>query len=79
MQLHRPEDGREFRQACTFSQWGSVTDGDNAPWAEWYELPKLLRTMEPVQMFPDWCGITRTEKGPQRDRDEFLWVHLIKA
>ena len=63
-----------FSQPCTFHLWGTVTDGDGTPWAEWYELPKLMRTMEPHRMRPSWCGITKSEDG----RGEFLWTELIK-
>ena len=63
-----------FSQPCTFHLWGAVTDGDGTPWAEWYELPKLMTTMEPHRMRPSWCGITKSEDG----RGEFLWTELIK-
>jgi SAM-dependent methyltransferase len=31
----------------SFSKWGEITDGPGTPWAEWYDLPKLLRMLEP--------------------------------
>jgi hypothetical protein len=32
-----------------FSHWGEVTDGPGTPWAEWYDLPKLLSMFEPAK------------------------------
>lgn len=31
-----------------FDQWGYITDGPGTPWAEWYDLPKLLELLEPA-------------------------------
>ena len=36
---------REGREP--FSKWGEMTDGAGTPWCEWYDLPKLLRMLEP--------------------------------
>jgi cyclopropane fatty-acyl-phospholipid synthase-like methyltransferase len=36
---------REGREP--FSGWGKITDGPGTPWAEWYDLPKLLKMLEP--------------------------------
>lgn len=30
-----------------FDLWGKETDGENTPWAEWYDLEKLLNLMKP--------------------------------
>jgi SAM-dependent methyltransferase len=38
---------REGRMA--FSRWGENTDGPGTPWAEWYDLPKLLKLLEPAK------------------------------
>jgi hypothetical protein len=32
-----------------FHKWGAMTDGADTPWAEWYDLPKLLSLLEPAQ------------------------------
>jgi len=32
-----------------FSYWGTLTDGPGTPWAEWYDLPKLLKLHEPAK------------------------------
>ncbi|UCH51025.1 MAG: class I SAM-dependent methyltransferase [Chloroflexota bacterium] len=32
-----------------FSVWGEFTDGPGTPWMEWYDLPKLLRRLEPAK------------------------------
>jgi len=36
---------REGREP--FSNWGTITDGPGTPWAEWYDVPKLLKLHEP--------------------------------
>jgi SAM-dependent methyltransferase len=49
IQLAYPESRwiREGRVA--FDRWGELTDGPGTPWAEWYELPKLLGLLEPAR------------------------------
>lgn len=32
-----------------FSQWGKSTDGEATPWAEWYDVPKLLKQLMPCR------------------------------
>jgi 2-polyprenyl-3-methyl-5-hydroxy-6-metoxy-1,4-benzoquinol methylase len=32
-----------------FSKWGEITDGPGTPWAEWYDLPKLLMLLRPAR------------------------------
>jgi 2-polyprenyl-3-methyl-5-hydroxy-6-metoxy-1,4-benzoquinol methylase len=32
-----------------FSEWGKHTDPGATPWCEWYELPKLLKMLEPAK------------------------------
>jgi 2-polyprenyl-3-methyl-5-hydroxy-6-metoxy-1,4-benzoquinol methylase len=32
-----------------FSKWGEITDGPGTPWAEWYDLPKLLKLLAPAE------------------------------
>jgi SAM-dependent methyltransferase len=32
-----------------FSKWGEITDGRGTPWAEWYDVPKLLKLFEPAK------------------------------
>jgi len=60
---------------CAFNVWGRITDGLEAPWAEWYELSKILDLVHPTQMEVEWCGHTRTAAG----KSEFLMASLIKA
>jgi len=38
---------REGREP--FNNWGTITDGSGTPWAEWYDLPKLLKLHEPAK------------------------------
>jgi len=32
-----------------FKAWGEYTDGPGTPWMEWYDLPKMLRRLEPAK------------------------------
>ncbi len=32
-----------------FDTWGVRTDGPGTPWVEWYDLPKLLRLLQPAR------------------------------
>lgn len=32
-----------------FDAWGVRTDGPGTPWVEWYDLPKLLRLLQPAR------------------------------
>lgn len=55
---HLKPGGRWLQLACPrsrwiregrerFTKWGEITDGPGTPWAEWYDLPKLLKILEP--------------------------------
>jgi SAM-dependent methyltransferase len=35
-----------------FETWGTMTDGDRTPWAEWYDLEKLRRRLHPRELRP---------------------------
>lgn len=30
-----------------FSKWGEMTDGKGTPWVEWYDIPKMMKALEP--------------------------------
>lgn len=32
-----------------FAHWGVITDGEGTPWAEWYDLEKLLNMLAPAK------------------------------
>ncbi len=49
LQLAYPK-ARWEREGCkAFSEWGKCTDGEATPWAEWYDLEKLLLLFEPYK------------------------------
>lgn len=52
-----------------FHEWGEITDGEGTPWAEWYDLPKLLNLLAParfnVVLSREYCG------------QEFIWFDLL--
>src|SRR5262249_19583478 len=59
-----------------FSEWGKETDGAATPWAEWYDVPKLLRQLLPFRFhvlmaFDDgdlnWFDLMRTDGDPGFD------------
>lgn len=53
----------------SFDRWGEITDGNGTPWAEWYDLPKLLSLMEPAHFEVVLC---------QEFHDsDFIWFDLI--
>jgi precorrin-6B methylase 2 len=68
------------REGCpAFSEWGKSTDGEATPWAEWYDLPKLLEQLAPhrfhVLMTFDniansdmnWFDLVKTDGDPRFD------------
>jgi 2-polyprenyl-3-methyl-5-hydroxy-6-metoxy-1,4-benzoquinol methylase len=49
LQLAYPK-ARWIREGSpAFDVWGPMTDGPGTPWAEWYDLPKLLSMLEPAR------------------------------
>ncbi|MFC2153910.1 class I SAM-dependent methyltransferase [Candidatus Altiarchaeota archaeon] len=57
-------DGRK-----TFDKWGEITDGIGTPWAEWYDLTKLLKLMEPARFNVVLCR--------EFHEREFVWFDLM--
>lgn len=53
----------------SFDQWGEMTDGDGTPWAEWYDLPKLLSLMEPARFDVVLCQ--------EFHNSDFIWFDLL--
>lgn len=53
-----------------FSRWGVKTDGEKTPWAEWYDTPKLLKSLEPHKFNPIL--------GLNFHNEDFIWFDLIK-
>lgn len=52
-----------------FDQWGARTDGPGTPWAEWYDLPKLLRLLEPARFEVVLCQ--------EFHNSDFIWFDLL--
>ena len=38
--------------AMRFSEWGQHTDGSGTPWAEWYDMDKVLALLAPAKLQP---------------------------
>lgn len=49
IQLAYPRKRWQREGALSFEQWGEVTDGPGTPWAEWYDLNKILENLAPAQ------------------------------
>jgi len=57
----------------TFPSFGKSTDGEQTPWAEWYEPGKLIKVLEyggDIKMKLNWCGIY--------NENEFSWFELTR-
>ena len=52
-----------------FGKWGEITDGKGTPWAEWYDLDKLLSVMAPHRFDTVLCR--------EFHRDNFIWFDLL--
>jgi 2-polyprenyl-3-methyl-5-hydroxy-6-metoxy-1,4-benzoquinol methylase len=74
--LAYPKSRWEREGSPPFSEWGKMTDGEATPWAEWYDVPKLLRQLLPfrfhvVMTFDDgdlnWFDLLRTDGDPRFD------------
>ena len=57
------EGGRKF------SSWGEITDGPGTPWAEWFDLPKLLGMLEPARFDVVLCQ--------EFHNSDFIWFDLL--
>jgi 2-polyprenyl-3-methyl-5-hydroxy-6-metoxy-1,4-benzoquinol methylase len=47
IQLAYPRGRWEREGRLPFSEWGRMTDGEATPWAEWYDLAKVMSLLEP--------------------------------
>ena len=49
IQLAYPKARWEREGGLPFDRWGEQTDGPGTPWAEWYDLTKLLKLLSPAR------------------------------
>ena len=49
IELAYPEERWRRDGSPAFADWGRMTDGDRTPWAEWYDLEKLLARLAPAE------------------------------
>lgn len=47
LELCYPQERWAREGSLPFTEWGKKTDGDRTPWVEWYDGPKLLRSLQP--------------------------------
>ncbi|AGB01504.1 hypothetical protein Metfor_0431 [Methanoregula formicica SMSP] len=52
-----------------FNKWGEKTDGFGTPWAEWYDIPKLLKLLEPAKFDVVLCK--------EFNNSDCIWFDLI--
>lgn len=77
--LAYPKSRWEREGSPAFSEWGKMTDGKATPWAEWYDVPKLLRQLAPLRFHVlmtfdniansdmNWFDLVRTDGDPRFD------------
>jgi SAM-dependent methyltransferase len=68
IQLAYPRYRWEREGSPPFSEWGGLTDGEATPWAEWYDLDKVLALLEPEEF-----NIVAAFEFHNRD---FIWFDL---
>lgn len=68
LQLAYPKTRWAREGRLPFDRWGVVTDGEGTPWAEWYDLPKLLQLLEPAQFEVVLCQ--------EFHNSDFIWFDL---
>lgn len=50
LQLAYPRSRWEAEGCLSFERWGEKTDGLGTPWAEWYDVPKLVELFGPAHL-----------------------------
>lgn len=69
LQLAYPETRWIREGSRPFDQWGGSTDGENTPWVEWYDLPKLLKLLHPAKF--------QTVLYQEFHNNDFNWFDLL--
>ena len=70
LELGYPKERWEREGKLDFSEWGKKTDGENTPWAEWYDIQKLLESLKPHEF--------NVILNLNFHNDDFNWFDLIK-
>jgi len=69
LQLAYPKTRWAREGRLPFDRWGQVTDGNATPWAEWYDLPKLLELLNPGRFQAVLCQ--------EFHGGDFIWFDLL--
>jgi hypothetical protein len=70
LELCYPRERWEREGSLPFTEWGKKTDGDRTPWVEWYDLEKLVRSLQPHQF--------ETILDLNFHNHDFNWFDLVK-
>lgn len=70
IELAYPRERWEREGRKPFNQWGVNTDGENTPWAEWYDIEKVRRRLAPAQF--------DVVMSFNFDNDNFIWFDLVR-
>ncbi|MEX2287785.1 MAG: class I SAM-dependent methyltransferase [Planctomycetaceae bacterium] len=70
IELCYPEERWRRDGSPSFDSWASRTDG-GAPWVEWYDVPKILKRMEPVDF--------EVVLAFNFHNDDFNWFDLLRV
>lgn len=71
IQLAYPKRRWEREGRLPFEQWGEITDGPGTPWAEWYDVEKLLDVLSPAQF--------EVVLNLDIRSGEFVWFDLVRS
>ena len=71
LQLAYPQTRWVREGSKPFDRWGENTDGENTPWVEWYDLPKLLALLAPATFEVVLCQ--------EFHNSDFIWFDLLKT
>lgn len=70
IQLAYPKSRWVREGSLSFSEWGKRSDGENTPWAEWYDWPKLQSLLLPAEFDVVLCQ--------EFHNNDFIWFDLIR-
>jgi SAM-dependent methyltransferase len=70
IELGYPRSRWEREGSLPFDRWGKKTDGEATPWAEWYDLSKLISSLLPAKFEPVLTF--------EFNNSNFVWFDLIR-